>query len=77
MFPMTTWVKRLLIANIAMFFVSGAVPMVYRIMVLYPPEVFIHSPPAYSERYPTALELLTHAAELVGARIEQLEESEP
>ncbi len=41
MFPMTTWVKRLLIANIAMFFVSGAVPMVYRMMVLYPPEVFI------------------------------------
>jgi len=41
MFPMTTWVKRLLIANIAMFFVSGAVPIVSRMMVLYPPEVFI------------------------------------
>ena len=41
MFPMTTWVKRLLIANIAMYFVSASVPMVYRMMVLYPPEVLI------------------------------------
>ena len=41
MVPMTTWVKRLLIANIAMYFVSASVPMAYRLMVLYPPEVLI------------------------------------
>jgi len=41
MFPMTTWVKRLLIANIAMYFVSQAVPMVYSLMVLYAPQVVI------------------------------------
>ena len=41
MFPMTTWVKRLLIANIAMYFLSASVPMAYRLMVLYPPEVLI------------------------------------
>ena len=41
MFPMTMWVKRLLVANIAMYFVSGAVPMVAQLMVLYPPQVFV------------------------------------
>ena len=41
MFPMTMWVKRLLIANIAMFFVAGAVPMVGQLLVLYPPQVFV------------------------------------
>jgi len=38
---MTTWVKRLLIANIAMFFVSRSVPIVYGLMVLYAPQVLI------------------------------------
>lgn len=37
MFPMTTWVKRLLIANVAIFFLTSAVPVAYRLMVLYPP----------------------------------------
>jgi membrane associated rhomboid family serine protease len=38
---MTTWVKRLLIANIAMYFVSASVPMVYSMMVLYAPQVVL------------------------------------
>ena len=39
MFPMTTWVKRLLIANIAMFFLSTSVPIARDFMVLDAPEV--------------------------------------
>jgi membrane associated rhomboid family serine protease len=34
---MTPWVKRLLIANIAMFFVTSASPVLYRMLLLYPP----------------------------------------
>ena len=41
MFPMTTWVKRLLIANIGMYFLSMSVPIVYGLTVLYPPQVLI------------------------------------
>ena len=37
MMPMTPWVKRLLIANIAMFFVTSASPVLYRMLLLYPP----------------------------------------
>lgn len=40
MFPMTMWVKRLLIANIAMFFVATSVPGVYRGLTLYPTLMF-------------------------------------
>ena len=36
MFPMTTWVRRLLIANIAMFFVTASAPALYGMLVLYP-----------------------------------------
>jgi membrane associated rhomboid family serine protease len=41
MAPMTTWVKRLLIANIVMYFVSTSVPMVYGLLVLYQPQVLV------------------------------------
>lgn len=37
MMPMTPWVKRLLIANIAVFFIAGASPELYRVLILYPP----------------------------------------
>ncbi len=40
MFPMTTWVKRLLIANVAVFFVLPFLPGADRWLVLYPPAVF-------------------------------------
>lgn len=39
MFPMTPWVKRLLIANVAAFFVTAAMPGLYRALVLYPPAI--------------------------------------
>jgi len=39
MFPMTTWVRRLLIATIAMFFVTAVSPPLYRALLLYPPTV--------------------------------------
>ena len=37
MMPMTTWVKRLLIANIAMFLVTATSPELYRVLLLFPP----------------------------------------
>ena len=39
MMPMTTWVKRLLIANIAMFFITASSPLLYRLLWLYPPAI--------------------------------------
>ncbi len=39
MFPMTTWVRRLLIANIAVFFVTAASPFLYQSLLFYPPLV--------------------------------------
>jgi rhomboid family protein len=36
MFPMTTWVRRLLIANVVMFFVTTSVPALQNLLVLYP-----------------------------------------
>lgn len=35
--PMTPWVRRLLIANVALFFVTAASPALYRALILYPP----------------------------------------
>ena len=37
MFPMTTWVRRLLVANIAFFVVTTVAPNLYRLFMLYPP----------------------------------------
>jgi len=37
MFPMTKWVKRLLIANVVVFLVTMASPPLYNAMILYPP----------------------------------------
>jgi rhomboid family protein len=37
MFPMTPWVRRLLIANVAMFFLTTFAPSVYGLLMLYPP----------------------------------------
>jgi membrane associated rhomboid family serine protease len=37
MFPMTTWVRRLLIANVAMFFVTGASAQLAYLLQFYPP----------------------------------------
>jgi membrane associated rhomboid family serine protease len=37
MFPMTKWVKRLLIANVVVFLVTAASPQLYNAMILYPP----------------------------------------
>jgi membrane associated rhomboid family serine protease len=39
MFPLTKWVKTLLIANVAVFLVTAASPPLYRAMMLYPPWV--------------------------------------
>jgi len=39
MFPMTLWVKRLLLANVAAFLVTGAMPELYRLLILYPPAI--------------------------------------
>jgi membrane associated rhomboid family serine protease len=39
MFPMTTWVRRLLIANVVMFFVTQAVPSLQPELFFYPPWV--------------------------------------
>ena len=36
MYPMTPWVKRLLLANVVMFIVTGAVPGLYGGLALYP-----------------------------------------
>ena len=41
MMPMTTWVKRLLVANIAMLFVAGAVPALSNLLVLFPRYVLL------------------------------------
>jgi len=41
MIPMTPWVKRLLIANVVAFFVTGAVPELYANLVLYPGAVLV------------------------------------
>ena len=37
MFPMTTWDRRLLIANIALFVVTTVAPNLYFLLMLYPP----------------------------------------
>jgi rhomboid family protein len=39
MFPMTPWVKRLLIANVAVFFVTTFVSQLYGLLMLYPPAI--------------------------------------
>lgn len=39
MFPMTPWVKRLLVANIAVFFVTALSRNLYGLLMLYPPAV--------------------------------------
>jgi membrane associated rhomboid family serine protease len=39
MFPMTPWVKRLLVANVVAFFPTMAVPSLYGLLLLYPPAV--------------------------------------
>ena len=41
MFPMTPWVKRLLIANIVAFFATGASRELYALLLLYPPAVVV------------------------------------
>ncbi len=41
MFPMTPWVRRLLIANVVMFFVTGASREIYTLLWLYPPAVLV------------------------------------
>ena len=41
MFPMTVWVRRLLLANVAMFFVAGASRELYTWLWLYPPAVLV------------------------------------
>ncbi len=41
MFPMTLWVRRLLIANVVMFLVATPGSPVYRLLWLYPPAVLI------------------------------------
>ena len=37
MFPMTTWVRRLLLANIVLFLVTASSPALYQALLLYPP----------------------------------------
>jgi membrane associated rhomboid family serine protease len=37
MMPLTPWVKRLLLANVVMFLVTMANPVLYRALILYPP----------------------------------------
>lgn len=39
--PLTPWVRRLLIANVAVFLVAGAVPALYTAFVLYPPWILV------------------------------------
>jgi len=41
MFPMTPWVKRLLIANIVVFFPTMASRQLYALLLLYPPAVLV------------------------------------
>lgn len=41
MFPMTLWVRRLLLANIVMFVVAGASRQLYTLLWLYPPAVLV------------------------------------
>ena len=37
MMPLTPWVKRLLLANVVMFLITMANPVLYRALILYPP----------------------------------------
>ena len=39
MMPLTPWVKRLLLANVAIFLVTASSPVLYRALLLYPPWV--------------------------------------
>lgn len=39
MFPMTTWVRRLLIANVVVFLVTASAPRIMNPLVLYPPAI--------------------------------------
>ena len=41
MFPMTPWVKRLLIANIVVFFATQVVQELYVLLLLYPPGILV------------------------------------
>ena len=41
MFPMTMWVRRLLLANVVMFFIAQPGSPVYRLLWLYPPAVLV------------------------------------
>ena len=40
MYPLTPWVKKLLVANIVAFIVTRALPPLYENMALFPPQVF-------------------------------------
>ena len=37
MMPLSPWVRRLLLANVAVFLVTAASPVLYRALLLYPP----------------------------------------
>jgi membrane associated rhomboid family serine protease len=41
MIPLTTWVRRLLIANIAMYFITAASPQLMGLLILYPPAILL------------------------------------
>lgn len=41
MFPMTPWVTRILLANVAMFFITATSPGLYRDLAFYPPIAFL------------------------------------
>jgi membrane associated rhomboid family serine protease len=41
MMPLTPWVKRLLAANVVMFLVTSASPLLTRLLLLYPPEILL------------------------------------
>ena len=41
MYQMTPWVTRILIANVAMFFVTAAMPDLTRLLWFYPPAAFM------------------------------------
>jgi membrane associated rhomboid family serine protease len=41
MYPLTPWVKRLLVANIVMFIVTAALPPLANNLALFPPQVFV------------------------------------
>jgi len=42
MIPLTPWVKRLLLINVAAFLVTAASPLLFRALLLYPPDALRH-----------------------------------